>query len=255
MLGARRLSRYKDNSTSFERQGDAVQNVISDIGGRFVAWADDPDVSAAKVAPMDRPGLGEWLAKPTEFDGIAWQRLDRAVRSMADMADLGRWARTHKKRLIFAEGPGGGRLELDMGSPMSELILMIPAFAAQMEVQATEERVLGATRYLRSVGRWKGGRLVTVLCSTPTLRASWCGRMPTLSIASLSAMFKASPGTLGPLRPIAPKRPSRPAYGRTNVPRGAVYWRHDGATKNAHPASASHGPVRRRSGRDAGREL
>lgn len=151
--------------------------MISDIGGRFVAWADDPDVSAAKVAPMDRPALGEWLAKPTEFDGIAWQRLDRAVRSMADMADLGRWARTHKKRLIFAEGPGGGRLELDMGSPMSELILMIPAFAAQMEVQATEERVLGATRYLRSVGRWKGGRLVTVLCSTPTLRASWCGRI------------------------------------------------------------------------------
>jgi DNA invertase Pin-like site-specific DNA recombinase len=159
VLGARRLSRYKDNSTSFERQGASIQDTAADIGGRIVGWADDPDISAAKVAPLDRPELGDWLRRPDEYDVIIWWRLDRAVRSMADMADLGRWARTHKKRLIFAEGPGGGKLELDMASPMSELILMILAFAAQMEVQATQERVLGTTKYLRGVGRWSGGRV------------------------------------------------------------------------------------------------
>ncbi|MEU5361101.1 recombinase family protein [Streptomyces albidoflavus] len=158
-VGARRLSRYKDNSTSFDRQGGAIEDCVDDLGGHIVGWADDMDVSAAKVAPAERPELGSWLGRPDEYDGIAWQRLDRGVRSMADMADLGRWAKAHKKRLVFAEGPGGGRLELDMSSPMSELILMILAFAAQMEVQATQERVLGATRYLRSVGRWKGGRV------------------------------------------------------------------------------------------------
>jgi hypothetical protein len=42
---------------------------------------------------------------------------------------------------------------------MSELILMILAFAAQMEVQAIQERTQGASAYLRSVGRWKGGRI------------------------------------------------------------------------------------------------
>jgi DNA invertase Pin-like site-specific DNA recombinase len=138
VLGARRLSRVKDNSTSFERQGRAIETVAASIGGKVVAWADDPDVSAAKVAPKDRPELGPWFDRPEEFDAIAWWRLDRAVRSMRDMAWLAGWARDHKKRLIFAEGPGGGRLELDMASPMSELILMILAFAAQMEVQAIQ---------------------------------------------------------------------------------------------------------------------
>ncbi|WP_328967980.1 recombinase family protein [Streptomyces sp. NBC_00239] len=159
VLGARRLSRVTDNSTSFDRQGIAIEAVTRAIGGTVVDWADDPDVSAAKVAPADRPELGKWLERPEEYDAIAWWRLDRAVRSMRDMAWLAGWARDHKKRLIFAEGPGGGRLELDMTSPMSELILMILAFAAQMEVQAIQERTQGASEYLRTVGRWSGGRI------------------------------------------------------------------------------------------------
>jgi DNA invertase Pin-like site-specific DNA recombinase len=148
-----------DNSTSFDRQGIAIEAVTRAIGGTVVHWADDPDVSAAKVAPQDRPKLGPWFERPDEYDAIAWWRLDRAVRSMRDMAWLAGWARDHGKRLIFAEGPGGGRLELDMTSPMSELILMILAFAAQMEVQAIQERTQGAAEYLRSVGRWSGGRI------------------------------------------------------------------------------------------------
>ena len=159
VLGARRLSRVKDNSTSFDRQKDAITTVTASIGGKVIDWADDPDVSADKMAPADRPGIGPWFARPSEFDAIVWWRLDRAVRSMRDMAWLAGWARDHKKRLIFAEGPGGGRLELDMASPISELILMIFAFAAQMEVQAIKERTEGSTAHLRSVGRWGGGRV------------------------------------------------------------------------------------------------
>ncbi|MGW1023585.1 recombinase family protein [Streptomyces sp. NPDC002577] len=159
VLGARRLSRLTDTSTSFDRQEVAINVMADAIGGTVIDWADDLDVSAAKVAPKDRPGLGPWLERPDEYDAIAWWRLDRAVRSMRDMAWLAGWARDHKKRLIFAEGPGGGRLELDMTSPMSELILMILAFAAQMEVLAIQERTSGAAEYLRNVGRWSGGRV------------------------------------------------------------------------------------------------
>jgi len=158
-LGATRLSRYTDATTSPERQESAVETVSDAIGGHVVGWARDMDVSASKVSPKDRPELGDWMNRPQDYDVIAWWRLDRAVRSMADMADLGRWAKEHKKRLIFAEGPGGTRLELDMGSPMSELIMMLLAFAAQMEAEAISERVTGAREYLRSVGRWSGGRV------------------------------------------------------------------------------------------------
>jgi DNA invertase Pin-like site-specific DNA recombinase len=160
VLGARRLSRVRDNSTSFERQGLAIVGVTESIGGTLLPeFADDPDVSAAKVAPQDRPGLGPWLGRPDEYDVIAWWRLDRAVRSMRDMSWLGGWARDHGKRLIFAEGPGGGKLELDMTSPVSELLMMVFAFAAQMEVLAIQERTAGSSEYLRSVGRWGGGRV------------------------------------------------------------------------------------------------
>ncbi|WP_345286512.1 recombinase family protein [Kitasatospora albolonga] len=153
-LGAKRLSRRTDETTSPERQAAAIERAAP---GPIIGWANDIDVSATKTAPFDREELGAWLAQPDEYDAIVWQRLDRAVRSMADMADLGRWAKQHGKRLIFAEGPGGARMELDMSSSLSELIMMILAFAAQMEAQSISERVLSSRSELRRVGRWHGG--------------------------------------------------------------------------------------------------
>ncbi|MFJ9691063.1 recombinase family protein [Kitasatospora sp. NPDC101183] len=159
-LGARRLSVASDESTSFERQDEAISACVSAVGGSLLPeYADDYGVSASKVGPFDRKGLGEWLRRPDAYDGIVFWRLDRAVRSMADMSALGAWAKKHGKRLIFASGPGGVRLELDFKSPLSELILLIFAFAAQMESQATQERVTGARRFLPTVGRWPGGKV------------------------------------------------------------------------------------------------
>lgn len=159
-LGARRISRQRDASTSFTRQKLGIEATAAALGGTVVEWADDPSVSAIKLPPQERPGLSEWLNKPDEYDGIIWLWLDRAVRNMHDMSWLGQWAKKHQKRLIFAEGPaGGGRLELDMTQPWSELILMIFAFAAQMEGSAIKERTGGAAEFLRSVGRWGGGRV------------------------------------------------------------------------------------------------
>lgn len=80
---------------------------------------------------------------------------------MADMAALGEWAKLHGKLLVFVEGPGGAPLVLDMRetSLVSELIMMLLAFAAQMEAEAIRERVLGSRAELRSQGRWHGGRI------------------------------------------------------------------------------------------------
>lgn len=80
---------------------------------------------------------------------------------MADMAKLGEWAKRHGKLLVFVEGPGGSALELDMRatSLVSELIIMLLAFAAQMEAEAIKERVQSSRSHLRQVGRWHGGRV------------------------------------------------------------------------------------------------
>ncbi|MFI8084383.1 recombinase family protein [Kitasatospora sp. NPDC086009] len=157
LVGAVRLSRYTDVSTSPEVQEGMVQETGDRLGGTFVGWARDTDVSALKTTPWEREELSAWLNQPDAWDAMIWQRMDRAVRSMADMADLGRYAKKHGKRLIFASGPGGERLELDFSSPMSELIMLILAFAAQLEGQTIMERNQGAAAHLQSLGRWPGG--------------------------------------------------------------------------------------------------
>src|SRR4051812_22379701 len=105
-LVAIRLSNVTDNTTSPARQGKKTRGWCDNNGAKVVGEALDLDISASKVAPFKRPELGKWLAKPHEYDAIVFWRLDRAVRSMADMATLGQWAKTHGKLLVFAEGPG-----------------------------------------------------------------------------------------------------------------------------------------------------
>jgi DNA invertase Pin-like site-specific DNA recombinase len=156
-LKAIRLSVKTDETTSPARQDEAITAEAERRGMTIVGTAEDLNVSASKVGPFERPELGEWLARPEDFDGIIWWRLDRAVRSMSDLHALAAWAKRYGKRLIFASGPGGTAMELDMSSPVAELIATILAFAAQMESQAIRERVTSSHAYLRRNGRWGGG--------------------------------------------------------------------------------------------------
>ncbi len=158
-LSAIRLSVRTDETTSPGRQRATNSNEAARRGAVIVGEAEDLDVSATKTTPFDRPELGEWLRRPDDFDMIIWWRMDRAVRSMSDMAELGRWAKEHGKLLVFAEGPGGAPMDLDMRtvSPVSELIMTLLAFSAQMESTAIRERVTGAMAALRSQGRYAGG--------------------------------------------------------------------------------------------------
>ncbi len=136
---------------------------LPDIRGEVIGWAKDLDVSAIKLSPFERPALGAWLRsdRVNEFDGIMWSRLDRAVRSMADLHTLAQWATTHRKLLVFVSGPGGGAMKLDMRAgpldPIPHLIVTILAFAAQMEAQAITERIKETKAYMRQSGRWGGG--------------------------------------------------------------------------------------------------
>ncbi|MFD4833762.1 recombinase family protein [Streptomyces uncialis] len=161
-----RLSVLTDETTSPERQREADDIAAAalsiDFGeGDQLREAVDLDVSASKISPFDRPELGQWLARPDEFDALVFWRFDRAIRSMADMHELAKWAKEHRKMLVFAEGVGGGRMEFDFRNPMSvtaELMMMLFAFAAQVEAQSTSDRVTGAMAAIRKMSlRWRGG--------------------------------------------------------------------------------------------------
>ncbi|MEV0275956.1 recombinase family protein [Streptomyces sp. NPDC050610] len=162
-----RLSVLTDETTSPDRQreaGDIAATALDiDFGeGDQFREAVDLDVSASTFGPFDRPQLGGWLARPDEFDALVWWRFDRAIRSMGHMHELAKWAREHRKMLVFAEGIGGGRLVFDFRNPMdpmSELMMLMLAFAAQVESQSIKDRVTGAHAAMRKMPlRWSGGR-------------------------------------------------------------------------------------------------
>jgi DNA invertase Pin-like site-specific DNA recombinase len=164
-VAAIRLSVLTDETTSPARQLEACQQAAGalgiDIADRI---ANDLDVSASKVGPFDRPELGEWLRRPTEFDALIFWRFDRAIRSMSDMRDLAAWAKEHRIMLVFAEGIGGtGRLIFDFRNPLdpiAELMMTLFAFAAQVEATSIRERVVGAHAAMRTMPlRWAGGKL------------------------------------------------------------------------------------------------
>ncbi|WP_328698136.1 recombinase family protein [Streptomyces sp. NBC_00342] len=161
-----RLSVLTDETTSPDRQREADDKIAAELGVSFgegdgLREAVDLDVSASKVAPFDRPALGSWLARPDEYDALVWWRFDRAIRSMSDMHDLAKWAKAHRKMLVFAEGIGGGKLVFDFRNPVdptSELMMMMLAFAAQVESQSITDRVTGAMAAMRRMPlRWRGG--------------------------------------------------------------------------------------------------
>ncbi|MFH8715166.1 recombinase family protein [Streptomyces zaomyceticus] len=157
-----RLSVLTDETTSPERQRTAIDGAGDALG---IDCADrdavDLGVSASRTTPFERPELGVWLSKPEEFDALLCWRFDRLVRSMDDIHELSKWARDHRKMIIFAEGPGG-RLVLDFRNPldpMAQLMVTVFAFAAQMEAQAIRERVQGAQAAMRTMQlRWRGSR-------------------------------------------------------------------------------------------------
>ncbi|MER6048930.1 recombinase family protein [Streptomyces sp. NPDC001793] len=161
-----RLSVRTDETTSPERQREADDIAAAALGidfgeGDALREAVDLDVSASKIGPFDRPQLGGWLARPTAFDALVFWRFDRAIRSMGDMYQLAEWAREHRKMIVFAEGIGGGRLVFDFRKPqdpMSELMMVMLAFAAQVESQSISDRVTGAQAAMRKMAlRWRGG--------------------------------------------------------------------------------------------------
>ncbi|MFH9735080.1 recombinase family protein [Streptomyces sp. NPDC017260] len=161
-LSVLRLSVLTDETTSPERQRGANEDAARALG---IDLADreavDLGVSASKTTPFERPELGSWLERPDDWDALVCWRFDRLVRSMADVFALAEWAKAHRKMIVFAEGPGG-RLVLDFRNPLdpiTHLLVMVFAFAAEMEAQAIRERVNGAQAAMRTMElRWRGAR-------------------------------------------------------------------------------------------------
>ncbi|WP_079609173.1 recombinase family protein [Mycobacteroides abscessus] len=151
-LIAVRLSRVTDATTSPERQIAACKELCAARGYDVVGIAEDLDVSAGKTTPFDRPQLGRWLQDPTRYDVIVFFRVDRIVRRLFDLADLIRWSRQHSVTLVSAT-----ESHFDLSTDFGDIIALLVAKVAEMELEAISERNASAFRHNFSKGKYRGG--------------------------------------------------------------------------------------------------
>jgi len=105
VLGAARLSKDADESTSIERQSGGINgwaDLRSNTTGddyRVVHVSEDSDVSGA-VSPFDPAGLGPYLREPllSTWQVLVVFRLDRLTRSIADFEAIWKSLRKVSRR-------------------------------------------------------------------------------------------------------------------------------------------------------------
>src|SRR5690606_11318181 len=103
-LAAVRLSVLSDSSTSRGRRVEHGTNRVRARGWEHAGTAEDPDVSATKYSPFNRPELGQWLTDdpPEPWDVLVVWRLDRLIRSSRDLAELLAWCEDRGKGFVSA---------------------------------------------------------------------------------------------------------------------------------------------------------
>src|SRR5690606_175323 len=159
-LGAVRLSRLKDDTSSPERQ---KADLYRYPGVRYVHVVEDLDVSATKYSPFERPDLGPWLTEPeklAQYDVFVSWKADRLCRKATDMRAMLTWADEHGKIIVFQQD----NLVYDpqatgIGKALNDAMISLVAAFAEMEALNTATRVRSAHAYLREIKSWGGGHL------------------------------------------------------------------------------------------------
>jgi DNA invertase Pin-like site-specific DNA recombinase len=154
LLGATRLSRKTDESTSIERQREQVTLSAQVRGDTLVHICEDTDISGG-VSPFLRESLGPWLTDPdkiAQWDGLVVAKLDRLTRSLTDFDELVSWCDRHGKTLISVSE------SLDLSTSTGRMFANLLAMFAQFERERIAERRREAAVKMRDNGWWQGGR-------------------------------------------------------------------------------------------------
>lgn len=149
---AARISILTDESVSIQRQVKSGEKYAALKDWPVVGYVKDEDVSATKVAPFDRPSLAAWITRSDEWDVLIFWKLDRVVRSPADLWDMVRWCDEHGKSLVFVED------NFDLSTEMGRAMATIAAVFARMEAANMSARRIAANKELRTTVRWTSSR-------------------------------------------------------------------------------------------------
>ncbi|MFT4086767.1 MAG: recombinase family protein [Gordonia sp. (in: high G+C Gram-positive bacteria)] len=146
-----RLSRVTEATSSIERQEAECRKLCEEREYEVAGVAKDENVSAA-VRPASREDLGKWLATPQRYDILVFYRMDRLVRRLSDLADLIAWGQANGVKLVSAT-----ERFLDLDAPFGDVVALLVAKCAEMELEAIRARTGSAARHTITAGRWRGG--------------------------------------------------------------------------------------------------
>lgn len=154
ILGAVRQSKRKDHSESPETQKRDITAWASAHGHEIIGWAVDVGVSA-DVNPFRRPDLGPWLSVPeklSQYDLIAFWRIDRAVRNMQHWyGDLVPEIRTRLGKELVAVIEGINT------ATSSNIEIGIRVMLAQEVLDKIKSDAKASRAALRRAAKWHGG--------------------------------------------------------------------------------------------------
>lgn len=175
-LAALRLSCLTSATTSPGRQRSTIQHYAEKLGLTLVAEASDLGVSARKTSPFERPSLSSWLRRPCAYDAIVWSHVDRAVRSVAHMAELITWSRQYTRTLVFGIPEADHPLVV---TPQADGAIvrqcMELAHDAEQEARTISSRLSSSHEVLRTTGRYGGGLVPFGYQKAPHPSGSgWC---------------------------------------------------------------------------------
>jgi DNA invertase Pin-like site-specific DNA recombinase len=157
-LGVLRISQLTCVTTSPDRQRSTIRRCAEQLGFSLIAEAADLGVSARSKSPFERPSLSIWLRHPDECDALVWSHVDRAVRSVAHMAELIAWAHQHARTLAFASPDDDGPLAIPPQADAGVIQrCMDLAEVAEQEARTLSTRLTSSHAALRSIGRYGGG--------------------------------------------------------------------------------------------------
>ncbi|MDV3129595.1 recombinase family protein [Mycobacterium sp. 21AC1] len=168
ILGAVRLSKLTDESTSPVRQRERIQWWASGNDATVTYVSEDMDTSGA-VDPFKRESLGKWLTDtpPEPWDVLVAWKLDRISRSSMDTETLLRWCLDRGKRIVCVDDG------IDTDTQMGQVWVKLASIFAEVERNSIKERVVQARKKLRSESRWGGETVHYGLKPQPLPTGGW----------------------------------------------------------------------------------
>jgi DNA invertase Pin-like site-specific DNA recombinase len=148
VAGYVRLSKETEDTTSPERQRQAIRRLCRDRGWTLSELFEDIDVSAFNG--RHRPGLDRLMSRLADFDAIVFWKLDRLSRSSVEAGQIADRCKAEGVDLVATD------MNLDTTSAGGKFIYTVLAASGEMESARISERSRSMMEFKRSRDEWVG---------------------------------------------------------------------------------------------------